>query len=321
MRALQVTDPAGPDAVVLADVPAPPADAPLLVDVHAAGVGFADLLMSRGEHQIRQPPPFTLGWEAAGVVVRAPAGSELRPGDPVVTLSLGAFADTVAAVPEATFRLPDGLSMIEGAAFPMNYLTALAGLQRRGRLQAGETVLVHGAAGGVGTAAVQVACGLGARVIAVVSSAAKAEVARTAGADAVVAAAGADWRAAVQELAPGGVDVILDPVGGDLMLDNLRCLASEGRLVVVGFAGGSIPQIPANRLLLKNADVCGCTWSVLVGAPGGLPAAADRLGELVAAGAVRPSVGAVRPFEEGPQALRALADRAALGKTVLRLAG
>lgn len=317
MRALQVIDPAGPDALVLADVPPPPGDAALVVDVHAAGVGFADLLMSRGEHQIRQPPPFTLGWEAAGTVVRAPGGSGLAPGDPVVTLTLGAFAETIAAVPEATFPLPDGLSLTEGAAFPMNYLTAFAGLERRGRLQAGETVLVHGAAGGVGSAAVQVARGLGARVIAVVSTAEKAAIARAAGADETVV--GAAWPAAVRELAPGGVDVILDPVGGDLMLDSLRCLATEGRLVVVGFAGGSIPQIPANRLLLNNVDVCGCSWSVLVRAPGGLPGAARRLGELVSAGAVRPCVSEVLPFEDGPAALRALAERRAVGKTVLQV--
>ncbi len=290
-----------------------------MIDVHAAGVGFADLLMSRGEHQIRQQPPFTLGWEAAGTVVRAPRDSDLRPGDAVVTLTLGAFAEQIAAVPEATFRLPEGLTLTEGAAFPMNYLTALAGLQRRGRLQAGETVLVHGAAGGVGTAAIQVARGLDARVIAVVSSEEKAHVARAAGADEVVAGAGDGWREQVLELSPGGVDVILDPVGGDLMLDSLRCLASEGRLVVVGFAGGSIPQIPANRLLLKNVDVCGCSWSVLVGAPGGLPAAADQLAAMVDAGAVRPAVGAQISLEDGAGALSALAERRSLGKTVLTL--
>ena len=317
MRALQVTDPDGPDSVLLTDASPPPDDAPLLIDVHAAGVGFADLLMSRGEHQIRQEPPFTLGWEAAGVVVRAPSGSHLQPGDEVVTLTLGAFAERIAAVPEATFRLPAGLSLIEGAAFPMNYLTALAGLDRRGRLRAGETVLVHGAAGGVGTAAIQVGRGVGARVIALVSSEEKAEVARAAGADEVVVSADGAWRQAVLDVAPGGVDVILDPVGGDRMLDSLRCLASEGRLVVVGFAGGAIPQIPANRLLLKNVDVCGCSWSVLVGAPGGLPAAAARLAEMVDAGTVRPSVGATLAFEDGPLALRALDERRALGKAVL----
>ena len=206
MRALQVTDPDGPDSVLVADVPPPGGDAPLVIDVHAAGVGFADLLMSRGEHQIRQEPPFTLGWEAAGVVVRAPSASDLRAGDEVVTLTLGAFAERIAAVPEATFRLPAGLSLTEGAAFPMNYLTALAGLERRGRLQAGETVLVHGAAGGVGTAAIQVGRGLGARVIAVVSSEEKAGVARAAGADEVVVSADGEWRQAVLDLAPGGVE-------------------------------------------------------------------------------------------------------------------
>jgi NADPH:quinone reductase len=304
---------------VLAEVPEPDEDAQLVIDVHASGVGFADLLMSRGEHQIRQQPPFTLGWEAAGVVVRSPAESRLGPGDRVVTLTLGAFAERIAAVPEATFALPAGLSMTEGAALPMNYLTALAALERRGRLCAGETVLVHGAAGGVGTAAVQLAHALGARVIGVVSTDEKAVVARAAGADEVVTGTGEGWREQVQELAADGVNLIVDPVGGALMLDNLRCLASEGRLVVVGFAGGSIPQVPANRLLLKNVDVCGCSWSALIGAPGGLPAAAEKLAALVASGGIRPAVTGELALEEGPAALTALAERRSTGKTVLML--
>jgi NADPH:quinone reductase len=317
MRALRVNNPTGPDAVTLAEVQEPVADGRLLLDVHAAGVGFADLLMSRGEHPIRQEPPFTLGWEAAGVVVSAPPDSALSPGDEVVTLTLGAFAERISAVPETTFPLPDGLSLIEGAAFPVNYLTALAALQHRGRLKAGETALVHGAAGGVGSAAIQVARGLGGNVIAVVSTAQKAEVARRAGAQHVVVAADAPWRAQVHELAPDGVNVIVDPVGGDLILDSLRCLAAEGRLVVVGFAGGSIPQIPANRLLLKNVDVCGCSWSSLVGAPGGLQAAAEKLGALAAAGAIRPTIASELPLEQGAAALHTLERRKALGKGVL----
>ncbi len=159
-----------PDGLVVADLPEPDGDAPLVVEVRAAGVGFPDLLMSRGEYQIRQEPPFTLGWEAAGVVARAPEGSVLEPGDRVVTLTFGAFAERIAAVPEATFALPDTLSFEEGAGYPLNYLTAIAGLKRRGRLTAGESVLVEGASGGVGTAAIQVAKALGARAIGLVST-------------------------------------------------------------------------------------------------------------------------------------------------------
>ena len=144
MRALQVHSPTGPDSVVVAEVPEPDGEDALLVDVTAAGVGFADLLMTRGEFQIRQEPPFTLGWEAAGTVARAPAASPFQPGDRVVTMSFGSYAERVAAVPEATFPLPEALSFEEGAAYPLNYLTALAGLKRRGRLQAGESVLGEG---------------------------------------------------------------------------------------------------------------------------------------------------------------------------------
>jgi NADPH2:quinone reductase len=318
MRALQVPHTGGPDAVLPADVP-PPGDDGLVVDVRAAGVGFADLLMSRGEFQIRQEPPFTLGWEAAGVVRRAPEGSRFAPGDAVVTLSLGAFAEQVAAVPEATFTLPPGLSFEEGAAFPMNYLTALAALERRGRLQPGETVLVHGAAGGTGSAAVQVGKGLGARVIAAVSTPEKAQSALAAGADEAVLTT-EDWRPQVLELSGGGVDVIFDPVGGDLFHESLRCLASEGRLVVVGFAARSIPQIAVNRLLLRDVDVCGCKWSILATAPGGLDAASARLGAMIDAGVVRPQVGARHALEDGADALRAMEARRTRGKAVLLVA-
>src|SRR6476619_7073145 len=149
MRGLQVTSEEGPDAVLLVALPEP--DAELVVRVRAAGVSFPDLLMTRGEYRRRQPVPFTLGWEAAGDILRAPPGSGFEEGDRVVTLSFGAHAEQVAAVPEATFALPQGLSYEEGAALPLNYLTALAALERRGGLRAGERVLVHGAAGGVGT--------------------------------------------------------------------------------------------------------------------------------------------------------------------------
>ncbi|MBI5103824.1 MAG: NADPH:quinone oxidoreductase family protein [Solirubrobacterales bacterium] len=314
MRALRVTDDtAGPGGVRLADVPEPGEDA-LVVRVRAAGVGFPDLLMSHGRFQIRQPVPFTLGWEAAGEVVHAPAGSAFAPGDRVVTLSFGAHAEQVAAVPEATFALPAGLSDEQAAALPLNYLTAYAALRRRGRLQAGETVLVHGAAGGTGTAAVQVAKALGARVLAVVSTPEKAETARAAGADEAFPASG-DWRAQVLEA--GGADVAFDPVGGDRFADTLRCMNAEGRVVVVGFADGAIPTVAVNRLLLRNVDVCGCTWSVLATTPTGLADAAAELSRMVVAGAVTPLVGATYALEDGPRALRDLEQRRARGKAVL----
>ncbi|HEU0023284.1 MAG TPA: NADPH:quinone oxidoreductase family protein [Thermoleophilaceae bacterium] len=302
----------GPDAVAIADLPEPDAD--LVVAVRAAGVSFPDLLMTRGEYQLRQPLPFTLGWEAAGDVLRAPADGPFAVGDRVMTLSFGAHAEQVAAVPEATFPLPEELSYEEGASLPLNYLTALAALERRGRLRAGEAVLVHGAAGGVGTAAIQVAKALGARVAAAVSTDDKAETARRAGADETVV--GDDFRSQLS----GPVDLVVDPVGGnERFKESLRALAPEGRLVVVGFTAGEIPEVKVNRLLLRNVDVCGCTWSILASTPTGVADAVARLADLVSTGAIRPLVGSVRPLEEGPAALRDLAERRATGKVVLTL--
>ena len=241
MKALVVEAEDGPSGVSLRDVSAP--DGGLAIEVRAAGVGFPDLLMSQGRFQIRQPLPFTLGWEAAGVVIEAPPDSVHAVGDHVVTLTFGAHAEQLAAVPEATFPMPEGMTFEQAAAFPLNYLTAFAALAVRGRLQAGETALVQGAGGGTGTAAVQVAKGLGARVLAVVSSDEKAAAALAAGADEVFLT-GDDWRGAGARGTDGGVDVAFDPVGGDRFHQTLRCMASQGRLVVVGFAEGSTLSWP-----------------------------------------------------------------------------
>ena len=220
MRALQVSALDGPDAVVPAEVPVPAPGDGVLIDVHAAGVAFPDLLQTRGLYQRRPELPFVPGMEAAGTVRAAPAGSGLRPGDRVAAFTRdGAFAEVTVAPAHLTFALPDALDFAEGAALVLNTHTAAFALVTRGRLQAGETVLVHGAAGGVGTAALQVARGLGARTIAVVSSDEKADVARRAGADDVVRSDGA-WLDEVR----GGVDLVVDPVGGDRFTDSLRSL-------------------------------------------------------------------------------------------------
>jgi NADPH:quinone reductase len=286
------------------------------VRVQAAGVSFPDLLMTRGEYQLRQPLPFTLGMEAAGEVVRAPSESGFRAGDRVATLSLGAYAELVAAAPPMTFALPRELTYEEGAALPLNYLTALAAVERRGGLQEGETVLVHGAAGGVGTATVQLAKALGARVIAAVSSEQKARIARQAGAEEVVI--GEDFRAQLDR----PVELIVDPVGGqERFTDSLRSLAPEGRIVVVGFTAGEIPEVRVNRLLLGNTDVRGCSFGVLGLGPDGMAPAFDRLGELVAAGSLRPMVGSVYSLQDAQRALHELSERRATGKVVIALDG
>jgi NADPH2:quinone reductase len=307
MRALQVQTEDGPEAIAVVDLPEP--DGELIVQVRAAAVSFPDLLMTRGEYQVRQPLPFTLGWEAAGDVVRAPAGSPFAVGDRVTSLTFGAHAEQLAATPETTFPLPGRLSYEEGAALPLNYLTAVAALDRRGHLRAGESVLVHGAAGGVGTATIQVAKAMDARVIASVSTDAKAEIARAAGADEVVV--GEDFRAQLS----GPVDMVVDPVGGtERFKESLRSLATEGRVVVVGFTAGEIPELRVNRLLLRNVDVIGCSFNVLATTPNGMSDAMARLSEFVETGAVRPLIGSTYPLEQGSAALLELAERRATGK-------
>jgi len=318
MRAALVTRTEVPREIALEDVPEPGGEAELVIDVHAAGVGFPDLLISRGEFQVRREPPFTLGWEASGVVSHAAPRAGFEVGDRVVSMALGAFAERVVAVPALTFPLPDELSFEEGVAYPHNYLTAYAGLLRRGRLSPGERVLVHGAGGGVGSAAVQLAKAYGAETYALVSTEEKELVARRAGADHVLRA-DADWRAQLIEATAGGVEVIFDPVGGERLLESMRALAPEGRLVVVGFAAGEIPQIPANRLLMNNADVCGCTWGVLAATPDGVHVAGRALNGRVSEGALRPIVGASYRLEAVADALARVQERRSLAKTIVTM--
>ena len=317
MRALQVSALDGPDAVVLAEVPEPVPGDGVVIDVHAAGVAFPDLLQTRGLYQRRPELPYVPGMEAAGTVRAAPAGSGLRPGDRVAACTWqGAFAEVTVAPAHLTFALPDALDFAEGAALVLNTHTAAFALVTRGRLQAGETVLVHGAAGGVGTATLQVARGLGARTIAVVSSDEKADVARRAGADDVVRSDGA-WLDAVR----GGVDLVVDPVGGDRFTDSLRSLNLDGRLVVVGFTAGGIPEVKVNRLLLNNLDVVGAGWGAYITKrPEVIAKTAQALDALIESGHIRPIVGARYPLEDAAEALRLIEGRGALGKVVLDVA-
>src|SRR4051795_3095207 len=226
MKAIQIVDLTGPDsALQIVDVPEPEPSHFLtpgrgvLVDVHVAGVSFPEVLQTRGEYQVKPPLPFVPGSEVGGVVRSAPEGSGLAPGDRVAAFCmLGGFAEVAVAPDFLTFKLPDALDFAQGASLILNYHTAYFALKLRGRLAEGETVLVHGAAGGVGTAALQVAKGLGARTIAVVSTDAKEQVAREAGADEVVRSDG-PWKDQAKEISGGGVDVVLDPVGGDRFTD------------------------------------------------------------------------------------------------------
>lgn len=320
MRAVQITELKGPGSVALADVPEPVSSSQVVVQVHAAGVTFPDVLLTRGEYQLRPELPFIPGSEVAGVVRSAPADAHVNPGDRVCAfLGIGGFAEVVTAHPAAVFPLSPGTSFEVGAALPMNAFTAHFTLVRRGRLSAGDTVLIHGAAGGVGTACTQLAVALGARVIAVVSSDEKAEVARAAGAHDVVLADG--FLASVKERTEGrGVDIVVDPVGGDRFTDSLRSLAPEGRLLVVGFTGREIPTVRVNRLLLNNIEVVGVAWGAFaLSSPEFLQQQWRDLAPLVADGQLVPPVIHTRPLDEVAEVLTSLDERRATGKTVLTL--
>jgi NADPH2:quinone reductase len=317
MRAVQVVTTTGPTDLELRDVPEPsPGPHDVLVEVHRVGISFPDLLLSKGEYQLKPDPPFTLGVDFAGTVVSGPG---FEPGQRVAGVGgYGGAAELVANPAMFTFALPDSLSYDEGAALPMNYLTAQFALAERGQVRAGETVLVHGAAGGVGTATLQVAKGYGARTIGVVSTPEKAEFARAAGADETVLVDG--FKDAVMELTGGkGVDAVVDVVGGDAFTDSLRVLAAQGRLLVVGFAGGQgIPEVKVNRLLLNNVDVRGVGWGAYaMTRPGYMQEQWRELVPMMESGVVKPPVGATYPLEEFGRALVDMDERRTLGKSVV----
>jgi NADPH2:quinone reductase len=321
MRSVQVVSLDGPAGVRVVEAPAPTrAAGEVLVEVHALGMSWPDLLLSRGEYQLKPEVPFQLGVDFAGVVADADDDAGLAVGDRVAgCLPYGGGADLVSASAEALFPVPDGVSLEKAAAMPMNYLTAQFALETRGQLRPGETVLVNGAAGGVGTACLQVAKGYGARTIAVVSTEEKADFVRALGADEAVLVDG--FLGVVKDLTDGkGVDVLVDVVGGDLMTDSLRALGPLGRLLVVGFTGGTIPQVKVNRLLLNNTDVRGVGWGAYAMVrPGFMRGQWEALLPMLESGVVDPPVGTTYPVEEVARALGDLEQRTVLGKTVLTL--
>ncbi len=322
MRAVQISQLEGPQAARVVDLDEPACDDAVVIDVHAAGVAFPDVLQSRGLYQHKPELPFVPGGEASGVVRSAPPGAPVSAGDRVSALTLltGGMAQVIALPAEQVFKLPETVSFEAGAGLLFNDLTAHFALRQRGRLTAGETVLVHGAAGGVGTSTLRLAPALGAtRTIAVVSTDDKIEIARAAGATDVVLADG--FKASVAELTGGrGVDIVLDPVGGDRVTDSLRSLASGGRLLVVGFTGGDIPTVRLNRLLLNNVDAVGVAWGAwALSHPGYLVQQWSELQPLLASGAVAAPQPDVYPLERAAEAIAALENRAAKGKVVLRM--
>lgn len=298
--------------------PAPPSGG-ALIEVHAAGVNFFDLLLIAGAYQVRPKLPFIPGSEAVGEVLEPGHGSMLRRGERVMVLvPVGAFGEVVAASDAVCFPAPTEMPDAEAAGFLITYQTALFALTRRARLAAGETLLVHGAAGGVGSAAVQLGKVLGARVIATAGTA-KGEACRKLGADVVIDHTRSDFVAEVLKLTDGrGADVILDPIGGEVFGRSTKCIAWEGRLLTLGFASGEIPSIAANRILLKNISVVGLSWgNYQIHDPVSVRAAHAQLLELYSARKVRPLIYREYSFDQLPQALADLEARRTVGKAVI----
>jgi NADPH2:quinone reductase len=318
MKALVARELSGPAGLVYTDTDDIAGDDAIVVDVGAAGVSFPDLLLLRGEYQLRLEPPFVPGMEVAGVVSSAPYESEFKVGQRVTALSmLGGWAERVAVPPGNLTPTPDDIDDAEAVALLGNYQTMYFALARRGHLRPGETVLVLGSAGGVGTAAVQIAKALGAKVIAMVHRSHAIEFVESLGADVVLPLTDG-WLEAVKQHTQGrGVDLVVDPIGGEAFDDAIRALAIEGRLLVIGFAAGGIPTVKVNRLLLRNVSVVGVGYGEFVNRkPGSQSVFEFGVAELVRAG-LRPPPPMRFPLAKGADALQALADGGVLGKVVL----
>lgn len=318
MKALLARELSGPEGLDYTDVDDPVAGEAVVIDVGAAGVCFPDLLLLRGEYQLKLDPPFIPGMEVAGVVRSVPEDSSFTVGQRVSAFTmLGGYAEQVAVAPDSVVPTPAGIDDASAAALLGNYYTMYFALARRGALRPGETVLVLGSAGGVGTAAVQIAKAMGARVIAMVHRPQAVEFVESLGADVVLPLTDG-WLQAVKDATGGrGVDLVVDPVGGDVFDDAVRALATEGRLLVIGFAAGGIPTVKVNRLLLRNVSIVGVGWGEFVNrTPGAQSVFGFGLSKLVEAG-LRPPPPVRYPLAEGQAALKALADGEIRGKLVL----
>jgi NADPH2:quinone reductase len=313
----------GPAAnLVLEDIASPVAKKnEILLEVHAAGVNFPDTLIIEGKYQFKPPFPFSPGGEAAGVI--AAVGEKithLNVGDRVMALKgWGSFAEHVAVPGYNVLPIPDGMDFTTAAAFSMTYGTSMHALKQRAHLQSGETLLVLGASGGVGLAAVEIGKAMGARVIAAASSAEKLDVAKNAGADVLINYTETNLKDELKRLTDGnGVDVIYDPVGGDLFDLAIRFIAWNGRLLVVGFASGRIPELPVNLALLKGASVVGVFWGAFAQRqPQDNAANFAQLFKWFAQGKLKPLVSRVYPLEEAGEAIDSLGQRRAVGKVVV----
>jgi len=331
MKALRSHAVGGPATLTLDDVPEPPPGAgELQVRVHAAAINYPDVLIIEDKYQMRPPRPFAPGGEIAGEVTALGEGvTGWAVGDRIVAVpGHGGLSQSIAIPAKSAFRLPDHHSFVDGAALLLTYATSIHALYDRGHLAAGETVLILGAAGGVGLAAIELAKAKGARVIAAVSSDEKAAAATKAGADATLVYPRGpfdrDGQKALAEqfkatVGPTGADVIYDPVGGDYAEPALRSIAWGGRYLVVGFPAG-IPKLPLNLTLLKSCDVCGVFWGAFAARnPAANAAHVETLFRLWDEGKIAPVVSATYPLERGGEAIAALASRSVIGKVVVTL--
>jgi NADPH2:quinone reductase len=323
MKAWQVSQWCEPEEMKLAEVPLPePGPGQVLIKNAAAAVNFFDILLVQGKYQNRPPFPFTPGSEVAGTIEAiGPEVSDFSIGDRVQAMTSGGYAEYTLAPASRTFPIPDAMSFAEAAAMPVIYQTAYLALKQRGQLKAGEWLLVHAAAGGVGSAALQMGRSLGARLIATAGSQEKVDFCLSQGAAYALNYREESWVDKVKEITGGrGADVIYDPVGGETFDLSTKCIAVEGRLLIIGFAGGRIPSITANRILFKNISVVGCYWGgYLEHFPDFMTQVQAELLKMYQAGQIKPVVSQTYRLSEAPAAMRALAERKTYGKVVLRM--
>lgn len=324
MRALLCTAWGGPESLTLGDVPSPePGSGEVLIEVRACGLNFADTLMIQGKYQERPEFPFSPGLEVAGEVLSVgPGVADLAAGDTVIAFcGHGGLAERVVVAADNAIPIPSGMDFVTAAGFGVVYGTAHIGLERRGHLATGEVLLVHGAAGGVGLAAVEVGRRMGATVIATASSEEKLAIAKAHGAHHAINYREEDFRERVKSLTDGrGADVVFDPVGGEVFDQSVRCTNWEGRILVVGFASGAISQLPVNLTLVKNISVTGVYWGAYRRRdPAVLQQSWRQLLAWLEEGALSPHISATYPLDDAPAAMESLMQRRATGKVVVEI--